>query len=252
MVCSGYFPELWDTIFLFFAKYIYLANPKLPLYLDLRFQQFRAEAAQVKNDLDLRNCLVVRRIFAEIVAVLCVSPKRLGQEYVVVHPSNLTLTTLHEKLRAPDMSYLTVFQPTDPKELFVPFNELAYALVTKKAVEAFYWLEWVLLFEQTCKKRFGVAPRAYSARYASDVVWLFWDVVLQRSQQPKISQATLNLFLVQFSPACKARRRYLLYFAILLCCEPVVQVDIVQDKQLVEAVTNKCNLLYKEIKKNEV
>lgn len=252
MVCSGLFGELWDVIFLFFAKHIHLANPKLPLYMDLRLQQFRQEAMHEPREMDLRNSILVRRLFAEIIAVLCISPKRLGQQPVVVHASNLSLTTLHEKLRAPDMSYLTVFLPNDPKELFVPFNELAYAITMKNSMEAFYWLEWVLLFESTCKKKCAITPREYTPRFTTDIIWLFWDIVVKLSPCPKITEATLSLFKVQFSPTCKQRRRHLLYYAILLCCDPFdLSIDIVQDKGVVETVTNKCNLLYKEIKKNE-
>jgi hypothetical protein len=251
MVCSGYFEELWEVIFFVLAKHVHLANPKLPLYVDHRLQQFRREASLAPEVLALRNMEMVRRLFAEIMAVLCVSPKRLGQEHVVIQKSNLSLTTLHEKMCAPDMSYLTVFEPTDPKELFVPFNEFAYALSTRRSLEAFYWLEWILLFESE-KKKCTVAPRAYTPRFANDVIWVFWDIVLKQTPCSKITEAVLNMFKLQFCPTCKHRRRHLLYLAILQCCEPLdMTVEMVHDKAVVEAVTNKCNLLYKEIKKNE-
>lgn len=255
MVCSGYFTEIWDVVLLFFAKHIHLGNPKLPLYLELRFNHFRREATEELVELRLRNNLVVRRLFAEIIAVLCTSQKHRSYELVVVKTDDLGITNLHEKLRAPNMQYLTILQDKDPKELYVPLNELAYALDSKNSVDACYWLEWLLLFEEVCAKKktpCTIQAREYTHRYQQDLIWLFWDVVLSKTPHLKLATATLNLFKIQYSPSAKRRRRFLLYYAVALCCDPIdLAVDILGNKTVVESVTDKCNVIYKEIKKNE-
>jgi hypothetical protein len=255
MVCSGYFTEIWDVILLFFAKHIHLGNPKLPLYLELRFNHFKREASEELIELRLRNNLVIRRLFAEIIAVLCTSQKQRSYELVTVNKDDLGITNLHEKLRAPNMSYITVLQDKDPKELYIPLNELAYALDSKNSIDACYWLEWLLLFEEVCAKKktpCTIQTREYTLRYQQDLIWLFWDVVLSKTPHLKLATATLNLFKIQYSPSAKRRRRFLLYYAVALCCDPLdLTVDIIGNKTVVESVTDKCNVIYKEIKKNE-
>lgn len=195
MVCSGYFSEISDVILMFFAKHIHLGNPKLPIYLELRFNHFRREATEEQVELRLRNNLVVRRLFAEIITVLCISQKQRSYELVTVNMDDLGITNLHEKLRAPNMSY--TLHDKDPKELYIPMNELAYALDSKNSIDACYWLEWLLLFEEVCAKKKTpciIKAREYTLRYQQDLIWLFWDAILAKTPHVKLVTATLNLF----------------------------------------------------------
>lgn len=60
---------------------------------------------------------------------------------------------------------------------------------------------------------------------------------------------------MRFTPGAKAKRRYLLYFAISLLTESYTtdkEIILPQNKETIDLVVQKINSVYKQIKKNEV
>ena len=76
-VCAGHYQELWDIIMTFVSKHIHLANPKLCLYLEMRYDVFKGIVSNgyIGNELRMRNHPRIRSLFAEIMCVLCNSKK---------------------------------------------------------------------------------------------------------------------------------------------------------------------------------
>ena len=61
------------------------------------------------------------------------------------------------------------------------------------------------------------------------------------------------MFCIRYQPGCKRKRKYILYFAIALLTEPYEKkIPIIINKALVEKVVSKIDVIYKQIKKNEV
>lgn len=260
LVCSGHFMELWELVFVFFGKHVHVGNPKLPIYLELRLRTFVQAARAEEDELNLRNNLVVRKLVAEMMCVLALSPKRHGLEQVKVRKQELELLNLHDRFKAPGITFAgKAFKPGDPKELFVPLNEFAYALQSNRNVDACYWLEWMMEFEGV-KKTLRCAPREYvqGKKTSTDFVWMFWDVMMAQLKkkglvEEKVGAATLSLFCMHYTTAACERRRFLLYFTVALCCEPVaMDVDIVPDKKIIEAVFPKCSLMYKDVLRHSI
>ena len=81
-VCAGHYQELWDIIMTFVSKHIHLANPKLCLYLDMRYEVFKGIVANgyIGNELRMRNNPRIRSLFAEIMCVICNSKKKIQQQ----------------------------------------------------------------------------------------------------------------------------------------------------------------------------
>jgi len=121
-VCAGHYQELWDIILTCFGKHIHLANPKLCMYLELRYDAFKEIVANgyVGNELRMRNNPRIRTLFAEIACVLCNSKKKYSLEGIRVKKADFDSTAMTDKLKAPTVAYVSpVFLPGDPKELFI-------------------------------------------------------------------------------------------------------------------------------------
>ena len=268
LICAGHYMELWEIILLYTTKNIHLGNPKLPIYINMRFQNFKqiVELGYTQNEMAMRNNPKIRKLFNEILCVLCTSSKKHSYEPITVKQEDFILTNLSEKLKAPHMYYLgELFSQGDPKEFFIPLNEFAYCIHkdVKLDVLACYWIEWILEFEAFCKKKKDPClcnSRTFpkiQQKYQKDIIWIVWEIILHEGkQQPtiiqKILQELLELFCLKFTSGCKKRRKFCLYFAISLLCEHVnTQIDIFSNKVLIENIANNTNVLYKQVKKNE-
>jgi hypothetical protein len=250
LVCSGLFVDLWDLILLYYAKYIHVGNPKLPIYLEMRFQSFKKMAEGV-NELTLRNKEEIRKLFIEIICILSTSKRHHSYEIIQIPKEDGIPSS---RLKAPTIEFNKAFKQNDPKELFIAMNEFSYMLHCKNTVGACFWIEW--LFQFTHKRKCLIAERNYSTKHKQDAVWLLWDTILLYAEGPliqKIIQNVLSLFSIAFVPAAKERRRFLLYYAVSLCCEQIsLEIEMISDKKIIEQVYKKCSVMYKDIKAHEV
>ena len=189
-VCSGHFIDLWDTIFLFSAKYIHLGNPKLPHYLNLRLNYFKSIVNNgfQENILKIRNHEKTRELFAEIICVLCLSSKKNAFENIKIDKNDLSMTRIAHKLKADSTKYAQiVFKDEDPKELFIAVNEFAWNISKNKKDSrmACYWIEWILNFETLIKKenkKYSGSRRTVPVenKYQTDIIWILWDCLYMK------------------------------------------------------------------------
>lgn len=274
LICSGHYIELWEIIILATTCYIHIGNPKLPFYIDSRFQVFRniINKSYVENAnsiLESRNNKEIRKLFCEIITILCLSPKKHKYNTVKVEKEHFDLTILKNRLKSTHHKFAdSILKEEDPQELYIPINELIYSLQenTMNTTDACYWIEWIFEFERLSNKRKNKLicnKRNYidvNDKYKKDVVWVIWNVLLNESTKKKnlhkkIIQSLLNLYCLQFKPSVKRKRRYILYFAISLFTEPIrftTPIHNPDDTKLIEELINNINSVYKQIKKNEV
>lgn len=271
-ICAGHYLDLWDIILNIMSKNIYSANPKLPIYIDMRIENFREIISNgyIDNEIKLRNNDKIRRLFAEVISILCFSKKKPSYEIVKINKKEFDLTELTYRLKADNLSYVQpIFMKDDPKELFIALNEFMYQISNnqRNSSMACYWLEWIIDFEALCKKkkekcvceRRTIIP--VDDKLQMDIIWMLWDGLLYETTKRnntiilKIIKTLLKLYCLRFTKSVKKKRRHIMYYAISLLTEDIyTQKPIIEktDKKTIEDIVNTINNIYKQVKKNEI
>tara|TARA_Y100000768_G_scaffold330222_1_gene268802 strand:- start:883 stop:1911 length:1029 start_codon:yes stop_codon:yes gene_type:complete len=264
LVCAGHFIVLWDTILTIIGKYI--RNPTLPIYILMRFRQFKeiVKNGYIDNELSLRNNLQIRIMFGEICVVLCNAMKNLGFEMIKIKPEEFNITTLTHKFKAPHVYFIKeIFRENDPKEIFIPLNEFAYQIEkNKNFLEGCYWIEWIIEYDSISRKKkdpLVAESRMFAPdKYNKDVIWIIWEIIIKHTNsqlQKRCIESLIELFSLKYSYATKKKRRALLYFAVeLLINNKQAYPDILTPKvkQIIHIIQNNLDKIYKKIKQNEI
>jgi len=267
LVCAGQYLDAWENIFHFMAKHIHLGNPKMPIYVITRFQVFKNIIGEglYTNELQLRNHPEIRKLFAEVICNLTLSPRKPSFEALKIQrQEEFDMTQMSDRLKAPSTEYACgAFRAKDPKELFIAVNEFAYQLAAKNMIMCCYWIEWMIEFDAVCKGKKQIVKcesRDYvdDRKCRGDIVWMLWDAIMESGQSRsdpfvnRVLTALLDIFLVKYTTACAKKRRYVLYMAVELLTEPVVtNTEIVADKAVLANVVENIDKVYRQIKKNE-
>lgn len=270
LICAGHFMELWETILHYCGKHIHLGNPKIVSYLELRFQVFRniIQQGHHLNELQLRNNPNIRKLFAEIIAVLTYSNRKHSFESIKINRvEEFDMTQMTERLKAPSMKYAEpIFKKEDPKELFIAINEFAFHLSKERQnmLNACYWVEWVIEFDLICRKRKQSClcekrtKLSVENKFQRDIIWLVWDSLLYYTDElnnpfiTKLMNSIMTLFCIKYTSGSCKKRRYLLYFAVALLTEHVpIDIELIIKKELIQNIVEKIDEVYKQIKKNE-
>lgn len=287
-ICAGHFLDLWDIILYYSYKYIHNGNPKLSLYLNMRYNHFVAilNNGYNANIIKMRNNDKIRRLFCELVCVLCYSNKKNVICDVKLDKNNsFELSTMSEKFKAPNITYIdTILKGDDPKELIIPINEMVYNLISKNIIQVCYWYEWLIEYENICikkKRKCSCENRMYAPQgHTHDIIWIIWDILFYYSDpsitdkkyninssnsntnnsnsnsnnqlKHKIIKNLFELFIIKYNTSVKKKRKYIIYFAFNLLIEEMnYSINIIENQEIVQVIVSKINSVYKDIKKNE-
>jgi len=271
LICSAHYGDLWEIILFFYCKYIHLGNPKIAIYLELRITNFKeiVNNGFSGNELRLRNNERIRRLFCEIMCILCDAKRKHSFDSIKIKKIDFDITQISDKLKAPTVKYGEgIYLKDDPKELFVAINELAYNISEegKNIMNACYWFEWIIEYESICKskkEKCRCDRRTHipvESKNQMDIIWMIWDTFLKEASKRskiviKIINALLNLFTLKYTTGCHKKRKNILYFVVSLLCENIsIEEEIIRKSQqeIVSNILRKIDTVYSQIKKNEV
>jgi hypothetical protein len=184
---------------------------------------------------------------------------------------------MSERFKAPNVTYIeSIIKEDDPKELIIPINELVYNLINKNIINVYYWFEWIIEYENICKKKkkkCACENRSFAPKGSThDIIWIIWDILLYYGNPSittrtynisvessncdikyKIITSLLDLFVIKYNNSVKKKRKYIIYFAFALLVETnSTNIAIITHPEKIEAIVSKIDSIYKEIKKNEV
>jgi len=270
LICAGHYTDVWETILYYTGKHIHLGNPKIVIYLQMRFETFKNIVSQGHHfdELQLRNNPMLRKLFAEMICTVTLSNKKHSFEAIKINRvEEFDMTQMTERLKATSIQFIEpVFKKEDPKELYIAANEFAFNITGdhKNMLSACYWIEWMVDFDTICKKR---KEPCYCERrpfinvekkFSRDIIWILWDALLYYSSSTKnafiekLMKGLVDIFSIRYTTASCKKRRYLLYFAVALLTETVpINIELSSDKETIKNVIDKINQVYKQIKKNE-
>jgi hypothetical protein len=273
MVCSAHYLDLWDTIICYYAKNIHIANPKMANYLEQRIRLF-VDIIKQYGELELtaRNNIKIRHLVCEVICMVCLAKKSNACADVKIVEANRDISAIRYLYTAPNIKYLeNVFSEEDPKELYIPINELCYQISKDggNTYSSCFWIEWTMDHYKcalkkgvrlVCKRRTFV-DISIPEPLQMDPVWLLWDAVMKeacsrrKTLLKRIIESLLYLFSIKFSSGTYTKRKSLLFFASSLLTMPVnIEKEPLftpQTKELVDVVKGKINNIYRQIKHNE-
>jgi hypothetical protein len=253
LLCSCHIVELWNIYIQFICKYIHINNPKLPIYLYKKFEEFKT-IANKQNDIDLRNNADIRLLFFTITAILCECKK----DSILDNLKFDLKLDIHTNLKAPNINYIQpFFKPGDPKEYFISLNELMYHLTdTKNKIDILYWIEWIIEFEQLLikkKRHIGCIQREFAPN--TNIIWLIWELFFSFKHDPVLEQVIVslfNLFRIKYTPASNKKKKGVLHLCVMFIINNIdYQKKLVENVGIFSHLEKNILITFEQIKKSE-
>ena len=261
LLCSGFILELWNLYIYYFCKYIHIDNPKLSIFINNKFNDFKKITQKTKNDLDLRNIKDIWILLFSITTVLCECNKSTILNNMKFS-FNFNTTDIFSNLKAPDISYVQpYFNSGDPKEMFIPLNEFIYHLkITKNNKEIYYWIEWIIEYDIIMTKRkktLKCIEREFMKTKTCNIIWLIWDVLLSFNENEilkKIILSYFDLFSIKYTQSTNKKKMFILFVCIMFITNNKIDFTkkIIENNEIFHTLDENIDKFYYQIKKNEI
>uniref|UniRef100_A0A6C0JIS2 Uncharacterized protein n=1 Tax=viral metagenome TaxID=1070528 RepID=A0A6C0JIS2_9ZZZZ len=254
LLCSGLIIDLWNIYINFICKYIHINNPKMPIYINKKYNEFK-EIANKINDFDLRNNDDIRSIFFSITTILLECKKDSIMDDLKF---NVTFD-IQTNLKAPNILYIqSFFRQGDPKEYFIALNEFVYHLKeSKNKMDVLYWIEWIIEYELALlkkKKHTICVQRDFAPN--TNIIWILWEIFFSYKSDnvlEKIIQSLFNLFRIKYTTATNKKKKYILHLCVMFIINNIdYQIKLIDNVIALNNVETNIKITFDKLKKNEI
>jgi hypothetical protein len=250
LLSSNCIIEIWDTYIDFMCKYTHIYNPKIPIYLHKKFLEFKEIAGTTNDDIKLRNIDEIRRLFFTLTLIFC-SSKRECVLDIPTFQFNFEIDKMYTNLKAPNVSYIqNYFKNGDPKEYYIPLNELMFHLKeTKNKMDVFYWIEWIIEYDALLlknKKQLQCVKRQFAVN--TNIIWIIWEILLSFEKQP--IESLLELFSIKYKT--NKKKKCILHLCAMYIITKVDYNIPILDTSLLKNIEESITIAFEKIKKKEI
>jgi hypothetical protein len=232
------------------CKYTHIYNPKIPIFLHKKFLEFKDIAEKTNDDIQLRNIDEIRRIFFSLTLIFC-SSKRECVLDIPTFQFNFEIDKMYTNLKAPNVSYIqNYFKNGDPKEYYIPLNELMFHLKeTKNKMDVFYWIEWIIEYDALLlknKKQLQCVKRQFAVN--TNIIWIIWEILLSFEKQP--IESLLELFSIKYKT--NKKKKCILHLCAMYIITKVDYNIPILDTSLLKNIEESISIAFEKIKKKEI
>jgi hypothetical protein len=158
---------------------------------------------------------------------------------------------MYTNLKAPNVSYIqNYFKNGDPKEYYIPLNELMYHLKeTKNKMDIFYWIEWIITYDDVLlknKKQLQCVKRTFAVN--TNIIWIIWELLLSFEKQP--IESLLHLFSIKYKS--NKKKKCILYLCVMYIISKVDYNIPILESGLLKNIEESINTAFEKIKKKEI
>jgi hypothetical protein len=158
---------------------------------------------------------------------------------------------MYTNLKSPNVNYIQhYFKAGDPKEYYIPLNELMYHLKeTKNKMDIFYWIEWIITYDDVLlknKKQLQCVKRTFAVN--TNIIWIVWEILLS-FEKPAI-ESLLELFSIKYKS--NKKKKCILYLCVMYIISKVDYSIPILESGMLKNIEGSINTAFEKIKKKEI
>lgn len=259
LIVSGHYQVLFDSIINVYCKAVNCNNPLFPMLLLSRYKKFisiQSHPDIQAKPINLRNNDQFRYLFAELVLYICLSKKTHVYSLPKIKTDELSIGNIKYRFKNNHFYLENIRKEHDHHELIEIGNELVCAVASKNIQDALFWLQWILTWEKTNKKK-GVSlchPRKITnidTKFESDVIWFIWTIIIgicSHEIQKKQIMSLFHIYCHDFNSSRKYQRISIVVSCLIFLIEKFdSSIPITKNDSKVRRGIENIGYFYKEI-----